>query len=275
MWRYRARRSPVRLFANQQESVWETSREDFMKLLLAATAALFVANSASAAEIKVLASGATKEAYLELVPQFEKASGHKIVTTWAGTVDIKKRIAAGEAFDLIVVAGPEIDELIKQGKMATGSRVDLMKSGVGAAVRAGAPKPDISSAEALKKAVLAAKTVGYSTGPSGVYMEALFERMGIAAQIKPKLKQTPPGVLIGTIIASGEAEIGFQQVSELIHVSGIDFIGPLSADVQKITVFSSGIHANAKEPDAAKALVKFITAPAAAPVIKKHGMEPG
>ena len=246
-----------------------------MRLLLAATAALFVVSSASAAEIKVLASGATKEAYLELVPQFEKASGHKVVTTWAGTVDIKKRIASGEVFDLIVVAGPEIDELIKQSKMAAGSRVDLMKSGVGAAVRAGAPKPDISSAEALKKAVLAAKTVGYSTGPSGVYMDALFERMGIAAQIKPKLKQTPPGVLIGTIVASGEAEIGFQQVSELIHVSGIDFIGPLSADVQKITVFSSGIHAGAKEPDVAKALVKFITAPAAAPVIKKHGMEPG
>jgi len=246
-----------------------------MKLLLAATAALFVVSSASAAEIKVLASGATKEAYLELVPQFEKASGHKVVTTWAGTVDIKKRIAAGEVFDLVVVAGPEIDEFIKQGKMAAGSRVDLMKSGVGAAVRAGAPKPDISSAEALKKAVLAAKTVGYSTGPSGVYMDALFERMGIAAQIKPKLKQTPPGVLIGTIVASGEAEIGFQQVSELIHVSGIDFIGPLSADVQKITVFSSGIPAGAKEPDAAKALVKFITAPAATPAIKKHGMEPG
>ena len=246
-----------------------------MKLLLAATAALFVASSASAAEIKVLASGATKEAYLELVPQFEKASGHKVVTTWAGTVDIKKRIAAGEVFDLIVVAGPEIDAFIKQSKMAAGSRVDLMKSGVGAAVRAGAPKPDIGSAEALKKAVLAAKTVGYSTGPSGVYMESLFERMGISAQIKPKLKQTQPGVLIGTIIASGEAEIGFQQVSELIHVPGIDFIGPLSADVQKITVFSSGIHASAKEPDAAKALVKFITAPAAAPVIKKHGMEPG
>ena len=246
-----------------------------MKLLLAATTALFVVSSASAAEIKVLASGATKEAYLELVPQFEKASGHKVVTTWAGTVDIKRRIAVGEVFDLIVVAGPEIDEFIKQSKMAASSRVDLMKSGVGAAVRAGAPKPDISSAEALKKAVLAAKTVGYSTGPSGVYMEALFERMGIAAQVKPKLKQTQPGVLIGTIIASGEAEIGFQQVSELIHVSGIDFIGPLSADVQKITVFSSGIHAGAKEPDAAKAFVKFITAPAAAPVIKKHGMEPG
>ena len=246
-----------------------------MKLLLAATAALFVASSASAAEIKVLASGATKEAYLELVPQFEKASGHKVVTTWAGTVDIKKRIAAGEVFDLIVVAGPEIDAFIKQSKMAAGSRVDLMKSGVGAAVRAGAPKPDIGSAEALKKAVLAAKTVGYSTGPSGVYMESLFERMGISAQIKPKLKQTQPGVLIGTIIASGEAEIGFQQVSELIHVPGIDFIGPLSADVQKITVFSSGIHASAKEPDAAKALVKFITTPAAVPVIKKHGMEPG
>jgi molybdate transport system substrate-binding protein len=238
-------------------------------------ASLLLSQAASAAEIKVLASGAIKEAYLELIPQFEKASEHKVATTWAGTVDIKKRMAAGEVYDLVIVASPELDAFIREGKMVAGSRADLVRSGVGVAVRAGAPKPDIGSADALKKALLAAKSIGYSTGPSGVYLASLFERMGIADQVKPKLKQTQPGVLVGSIIASGEAEIGFQQVSELIHVPGIDFIGPLPADVQKITVFSAGIHSGAKEPEAAKALVKFLTAPAAVPVFKKHGLEPG
>jgi molybdate transport system substrate-binding protein len=238
-------------------------------------ASLLLSQAVRAAEIKVLASGAIKEAYLELIPQFEKASEHKVATTWAGTVDIKKRMAAGEVFDLVIVASPELDAFIREGKMVAGSRADLVRSGVGVAVRGGAPKPDIGSAEALKKALLAAKSIGYSTGPSGVYMASLFERMGIADAVKPKLKQTQPGVLVGSIIASGEAEIGFQQVSELIHVPGIDFIGPLPADVQKITVFSAGIHSGAKEPEAAKALVKFLTAPAAAPVFKKHGLEPG
>ena len=240
-----------------------------------AAASLFLSQAVSAAEIKVLASGAIKEAYLELIPQFEKASEHKVVTTWAGTVDIKKRMAAGEVFDLVVVASPELDAFIKEGKLVPGSRTDLVRSGIGVAVRAGAPKPDIGSGEALKRALLAAKSIGYSTGPSGVYLASLFERMGIADQIKPKLKQTQPGVLVGSIIANGEAEIGFQQVSELIHVPGIDFLGPLPADVQKITVFSAGIHSGAKESEAAKALVKFLTAPAAAPVFKKHGLEPG
>jgi molybdate transport system substrate-binding protein len=238
-------------------------------------ASLVLSQAANAAEIKVLASGAIKEAYLELIPQFEKASEHKVATTWAGTVDIKKRMAAGEVFDLVIVASPELEAFIQEGKMVAGSRADLVRSGVGVAVRAGAPKPDIGSGEALKKALLGAKSIGYSTGPSGVYLASLFERMGIADAVKPKLKQTQPGVLVGSIIASGEAEIGFQQVSELIHVPGIDFIGPLPADVQKITVFSAGVHSGAKEPEAAKSLVKFLTAPAAAPVFKKHGLEPG
>jgi len=224
---------------------------------------LLLAGAASAAEVKVLASGAIKEAYLELIPQFEKASEHKVTTTWAGTVDIKKRMAAGEICDIVIVASPELDAFIKDGKVVPGSRVDLVRSGIGVAVRAGAPKPDVSSGEALKKALLAAKSIGYSTGPSGVYLASLFERMGIADQVKSKLKQTAPGVLVGSIIASGEAE------------SGIDFLGPLSADVQKITVFSAGIHSAAKEPEGAKGLVKFLTAPAAAPVFKQHGLQPG
>lgn len=162
-----------------------------MKLgfIAAAAATLLLPMMASAAEINVLAVGATKEAYVELVPEFEKSSGHKVVTTWTGSANIKKQIAAGEVYDLVIVGGPEIDAFIQQGKMVPGSRVDLMKSGVGVGVRAGAPKPDISSSEALKKTVLAAKSIGYSTGPSGVHVVALFERMGIADQVKPKLKQ--------------------------------------------------------------------------------------
>jgi molybdate transport system substrate-binding protein len=242
---------------------------------LGAAGVLLFAGAATAAEIKVLSSNAIKEAYLELVPGFERATEHKVATTWAGTVEIMKRMQAGETFDLIIMAGPSLDELVKLGKIVPGSRVDLVKSGVGVAVRAGAPKPDISSSDAVKKAVLAARSIGFTTGPSGVYLAGLFQRMGIADEIKPKLKQVPPGVPVGTIIASGEAEIGFQQVSELIHVAGIDYLGPLPADIQRITVFSGGIHTGAKQADAAKGLVKFLTAPAAVPVIKKHGLEPG
>jgi molybdate transport system substrate-binding protein len=242
---------------------------------LGAAGFLILAGMADAAEIKVLASNAIKEAYLELAPQFEKASENKVVTTWAGTNDIMKRMAAGETFDLVIMAGNSLDELIKRGNIVPGSRVDLVKSGVGVAVRTGAPKPDIGSSDALKKSLLSAKSIGLSTGPSGVYVASLFQRMGISDEIKPKIKQVQPGVPVGTIIASGEAEIGFQQVSELIHFAGINYIGPLPADVQHITVFSGGIHTGAKQSDAAKALVKFITAPAAVPVIKKHGLEPG
>ena len=159
--------------------------------------------------------------------------------------------------------------------MLASSRVDLAKSGVGVGVKAGAPKPDISTTEALKRTLSAAKSIGYSTGPSGIYMIGVFQRMGIADEIKHKLKQTPTGVFVGSIIANGEAEIGFQQVSELSHFAGVDYVGPLPAEIQQFTIFSSGIIAGAKEADAAKALVNFITAPAAAAAFKRIGMEPG
>jgi len=234
-----------------------------------------MSSAASAAEIKVLASGATKEACLDLIPAFEKISGHKVVATWAGTVDIKKRMAAGDVYDVVVVAAPEIDAFTKQGKIVEGTQANLMKSSIGVAVRAGATKPDIGSGEALKKTLLAAKSVGYSTGPSGVYMQTLFDRMGITEQVKPKLRQVPPGERIGTVIAKGEVEIGFQQVSELIHEPGIDYLGPLPADVNKVTVFTAGIHTGSREAAAARAFIQYLTSPAAAPAIKHHGMEPG
>jgi len=223
-------------------------------------------------EVKVLSSLATREAYLELVPQFEKASGHKVATTWAGTVDIMKRMAAGEVFDLVISSSKSLGDLIQQGKIAAGSQTSLAKTGIGMAVRQGAPKPVIKSGDDLKKILIAAKTVGYSTGPSGVYLQGLFERMGIADAVKAKTRQVPTGGTVATIIASGEAEIGFQQVSEL-HGDGIEFVGPLPPDVQSITMFAAGLHANAPRPDAAKALVAFLTTSAAGAVMKKHGLE--
>ena len=228
-----------------------------------------------AAEIEMLASGATKEALLELIPDFEKSSGHKVVATWTGSANIRKRIAAGEVYDLVVMGDKDIDSFIQQGRMVAGSRVDLMKSGVGVAVAAGAAKPDISSSEALKSAILAAKSVGYSTGPSGDHVVKMLERMGIADQVRAKLKQVPSGAAVGSIIKSGDAEIGFQQVSEFIHYPGITYVGPLPAAVQQVTVFSAGLHAGAKQPAAAKDLVRLFTSPTAATVIKFHGMEPG
>jgi molybdate transport system substrate-binding protein len=243
--------------------------------IVAGTVCLFVSFAASAAEIKVLASGATKEVIDELLPAFEKSTGNKVNIAFTGTASIKKRIAAGEAYDLIIVGGPVIDAFVQQGKITAGSRADLMKSGVGVAVRAGAPKPDIGSSEGLKKTLLSAKSIGYSSGPSGDYVVSLVERMGIADQIKPKMKQVPSGTRISEMITGGEAELGFQQISELIHEKGIDYLGPLPSEVQKITVFSAGLQTGAKEPDAAKALVKALKSPEAATVIKAHGMEPG
>ena len=245
------------------------------KHVVAVALSLFVSATASAAEIKVLASGATKEVIDEVIPEFEKASGHKVTIIFTGAAKIKERIAAGEVYDVVIVGGPVVDAFIQQGRMVPGSRTDLMKSGIGVAVRAGGAKPDIRSSEALKRTVLAAKSIGYSSGPSGDYVITLVQRMGIADQVKPKMKQVPSGARISTMIESGEVEIGFQQISELIHEKGINYLGPLPAEIQKITVFSAGLHTDANEPEAAKALVKALRSPDAATVIKAHGMEPG
>jgi molybdate transport system substrate-binding protein len=228
----------------------------------------------SPTEISVLSSIATREAYRELVPQFERASGHKVATTWAGTVDIMKRMAAGERYDLIVISSEALDELVRQGKVVPGSRTDLATCGIGVAVRSGARKPDIGSGEALKRALLAARTVGHSSGPSGVYLGALFERMGIAAELKAKHRSVPSGMTVGTIVASGEAEIGFQQISELVHIDGIDLVGPLPPEVQCITVFCCGIHAAAAHPDQARALARFLSAPETQAIYRKNGLQP-
>jgi molybdate transport system substrate-binding protein len=225
----------------------------------------------SATKIKVMLSAAFKEAYLELVPQFERGTGHKVESLWVPSVQMMSRLKGGETVDLVILSAASLDALRNAGLIS--DRTDLARSGIGVAVKSGARKPDISSGEAVKRAVLAAKGIAYSTGPSGIYLMELFQRMGIAESIKSKVKQVQ-GEPAGGVVARGEAEIAFQQVSELLPVPGIDFVGPLPADIQQITVFSAGLHGAAKQPDAARALVKFLTAPAAAPVIRKNGMEP-
>lgn len=228
-------------------------------------------NSGRADEIRLIASAGMRELLQDMVPQFERSSGHSVRPQWGGNADILKRISGGETFDLVIMAAENIDKLIAGGKVS--GRRDVAKSGVGVAVRTGLPQPDISSAETVKHAVLAAKSVAYSSGPSGIYIADLFQRMGLADQIKHKVKQTPSGVQVGDVLARGEADLGFQQVSELIHVKGITYVGPLPAEIQLITVFSAGLPAT-RAKAAGKALIEFLIAPAAAEAIRRAGMEP-
>ncbi|HEY6820735.1 MAG TPA: substrate-binding domain-containing protein [Burkholderiales bacterium] len=221
--------------------------------------------------MKVLSSMAIKGAYGELVPQFEKARGYKIETEWVGMVDIRKRMMAGESADLVIGSATLIDELIQAGKLKAGSRVDLVSSGVGMAVKKGAPKPDISSVEALTRALHAAKSIVYSSGPSGIYLAGLFERLGIAAELKERMLQAPPGALVAEMVARGEKEIAFQQIPELRQVAGIDIVGPLPPEIQTVTTFSGGIPASAQAPDQSKALMQFLSSPSSAAVARKHG----
>ena len=216
-------------------------------------------------------SAAFKEAYLELVPAFEKATGHRVATLWVSTVDMLPTLQSGKSVDLVIMPAAGLDDLIAKGLAR--ERHDLARSGVGVAVRAGAPRPDISSGEALKRAVLAAESLVYSTGPSGVYLETLFERMGITQAIAAKVKRVK-GEPAGELVARGEAQIGFQQVCELLPVAGIDLVGPLPDDVQEITTFGAGVLVAAEEPRAARELIDYLTAEEAKPVIRKTGMEP-
>ena len=252
-------------------------RSRFTHVLVALLGAgtLAFAAIAQAQEISVLSTSAYKEILHELLPQFEQAHQHKVVARFSSSTDILKRTQAGENADVVILASDWLEKLIHSGKIVPDSRVDLAKSGIGVAVRAGAPKPDISSGDAVKRAVLAARSVGYSGGASGTYMVGLFQRLGIADDVKGKSRQTPPGVAVGELIARGEVELGFHQVSELLPVSGIEILGPLPPELQHVTVFSSGIHVAARHPAAARALVQFLASPRASPLIRKNGMEPG
>jgi molybdate transport system substrate-binding protein len=246
---------------------------------LALVSVLRLAAAAPADELKVITSGAFTAAYLELVPEFERATKHTIATAFGASMgnapdSIPSRLQRGEPVDVVIMADTALDDLITQGKVVAGSRVDLVRSSIGVAVRAGAPKPDISSVDALRRTLLNAKSIAYSASASGVYVSTeLFQRLGIADQVKGK-SQRIDSARVGAVVARGDAEIGFQQISELLPVQGIDYLGPLPAEVQKVTVFSAGITTSSAHPDAARALIRFLASPAVVPVIRKSGLEP-
>jgi molybdate transport system substrate-binding protein len=223
--------------------------------------------------LKIISSIATSAVLAELGAQYQQASGQAVSAETAGGVDIARRVESGEAFDIVVLAAGVIDQLIDKGKLAAGSRVDLARSGVAVAVRAGAARPDIGSEEAVRSAVLAAPRVAYSTGPSGIYLEKLFASWGIADEIRARLVKAPPGTPVGTLLARGEAELGFQQLSELIHLPGIDLLGPLPAAIQLMTTFSAGLSVTSQRREAVRALLAFMNTPAAEAVKRKNGMQ--
>jgi molybdate transport system substrate-binding protein len=234
--------------------------------------------SVSADQIHVITSGAFTAAYLRLVPEFERTTPHTIESSFgasmgSGSDSIPNRLQRGEQADVVIMTASALDALIEQGKVVAGSRVDLVRSRIGMAVRAGHAKPDISSVTALRETLLRAVSIACSSSASGVYLSGqLFPQLGIGDQVKAKLKITEG--MVGTLVARGEAEIGFQQISELLPVPGIDYVGPLPADAQRETIFSAGIVSGARAPAAARALLAFFTSAAALAIIKATGLDP-
>ena len=245
--------------------------------VIAVTLGLAGLAPANAAEIKVLTAGAYKQVVLALVPDFEKQTGHKVVVDNGTTGQLKKRIEDGEAFDLLVITPAVVDEMIASGKLVAGSHVNLASVGVGVVVKEGAPKPDIGTVEKFKEALLKAKTVAYidpaSGGSSGIYVDKLLVKLGIADQIKPKAKLKQGGH-VADLIVSGEAELGIHQISEIVPVKGAALVGPLPKEIQSTTTYAAGLSASAKDKDAVKELIEYLSGPDAAAVLKSKGMEP-
>jgi molybdate transport system substrate-binding protein len=232
-----------------------------------------LAAGAQAAEIKVLASTAVKTTLEELGPQFEKATGHKVDVTFAPATVFKEKIEQGAAFDVAILTAPIIEGLGATGKIDA-TRATVAHSGIGVAIRKGAAKPDIGTKDAFKQALLNARSVGYTAGgATGAYLKTLFEKLGIAEELKPKLKLLQGGA--GEAVTSGEVEIGMTQISEILPHPGAELVGPLPPDIQSYTYFSAGVATASKEADAAKAFIKFLAGSDALAVIKAKGMEPG
>jgi len=250
-----------------------------MHALLVAASTFMAAQGAFAAEVHVMISGGFTAAYKELVPQFEKATGHTVVTAYGPSMGetpqaIPMRLSRGEPADVLIMVGYALGDLVDKNKVVAGSRVDLADSPIGVAVKAGAPRPDISTPESLKAALLAAKTIAYSDSASGVYVSTeMFGKLGIAEAMKDKARKIP-ATPVGEVVAKDVAEIGFQQISELKPVKGIDIVGPLPEALQKITVFSAGLASAAPQPEAGRALIAFLSSKQAAPVIVATGLDP-
>jgi molybdate transport system substrate-binding protein len=226
------------------------------------------------AAIRIISSMATRQVLADLIARFDQGSPQMVSVESVGGVDAAKRVRAGEAFDAIVLAANVIDELEREGHVLAGSRTDLVRSGVAVAVREGAPRPDIGSVDAVRAAVLAARSISLSTGPSGVALTRLFERWGIAETIAARMVQAPPGVPVGSLVAEGQVELGFQQLSELMHLKGISLLGPLPPEIQITTTFSAGVACKSTRPHAVRALLTWLASPAVAELKRRHGMEP-
>lgn len=224
--------------------------------------------------IRGISSMATRQVLAELAADYAAAGGGPVDIESVGGVDAERRIAAGEGFDLVVLASAAIGRLAATGCLRPQSRVDLVVSETAVAVRAGAPRPDVSSEEALRQAVREARSIGYSTGPSGVALAALFERWGMADECRAKLAVPPPGVAVATLVASGEVALGFQQLSELVHVAGIEVLGPLPAAVAVVTTFSGAVTQACRRPQQIEALLAYMASPQAAATKRKYGMAP-
>ncbi len=239
---------------------------------------LLLVRSASADEIRVMTSGSFTAAYLELIPQCERATRNTLVTVTTtigtGLAFIPSRLQRGEPADVVIVDDAALLQMIKDGLVMADSRTDLARSSIGMAVRAGAPKPDISSVEALKRTLLEAKSIAYSASVSGRYLSTeLFQRLGIADQVLSKSRRIE-GERVGTVVARGDAEIGFQQISELLPIPGIDYVGPLPPEVQRTTVFSAGVASSSTNANAARALIGCLASQEAAGAVTKSGLEP-
>jgi molybdate transport system substrate-binding protein len=247
---------------------------------IAAIASFLLASAsfASAAEIKVFSTIGVQAALEELAPKFEKETGNKLIITWGTATILVKKVHAGESADLLVLTKQGLDELIKGNKVAPGSDASFASSGMGVVVKHGAPKPDISTPEAYKQAILKAKTISYSNpasgGASGVFFAKSLERMGIADQVKDKTHFPPPSGNAANLVVSGEAELAIQQEPEVMAVSGVDIVGPPPGDLNNITTYSAGVSPDSKEPNGAKAMIKFLKTPEAAAVYKARGLKP-
>jgi molybdate transport system substrate-binding protein len=238
--------------------------------------ALCGVHAADAAELKLQVSNALKTTIEELAPQFEKASGNKLVIEFGAAAEIKTAIQKGAAVDVAILTSAVTDDLIKEGKLTAAGRADIARAGAGVAARKGAPKPDISTTEGFKHAMLEAKSIAYvAAGATAPYILGVFDRLGIADQVKPKLKPQPTSNPAAKAVANGEAELGITQISEILPYAGAELVGPMPPELQLYTVFPAAVAANTKEADAAKALIKFLTAPAAVAVLKSKGLSPG
>lgn len=256
-----------------------TNRRTTWKLLALSGLMALAATFTHAADIYVMSSGGFTEAYKQLTPEFERSTRHKVVSSYGASMggapdSIPSRLGRDEPADVVILAAPALDALIAAGKVRAGSRVDLVRSSIGMSVKAGAPKPDISTLEAFKRTLLEAKSIAYSASASGTYFSTdMLKNLGLAEQVLPKTKRIV-SERVGTAVARGDAEIGLQQISELLPLPGLDFLGPIPAEVQLVTLFSAGIATNSKSPEEAQQLIKYLSSAAAAPTIAKTGLEP-